>query len=213
MPGGVNLNGVNIDLSQLFGAMGGGMPGGAGGRGRRPMAQQAVECTLEDLFTGARKERRVEGKLYTLEIAAGMKHGTKFNFDDAGVSFVLQQVDHATFTRDGQDLSCTTFPSGLLSIFRGATQQIRMLDGRQVAATFEPFALKATVLGEGMTYRSNGERRKGDLTVYLFVNAAQIVTQVRSWATIVAMLVALYFFLTNPGLVVMAFVGYRVLKG
>lgn len=39
------------------------------------------------------------------QIAAGMKHGTKFNFDDAGVSFVLQQVDHATFTRDGQDLS------------------------------------------------------------------------------------------------------------
>ena len=37
--------------------------------------------------------------------------------------------------------------------------------------------------------------------------------QVRSWATILAMLVALYFLLTNPGLVVMIFVGYRLLKG
>uniref|UniRef100_A0A7S2HTU0 J domain-containing protein n=1 Tax=Haptolina brevifila TaxID=156173 RepID=A0A7S2HTU0_9EUKA len=204
--GGVHMGGgaggAGIPLEQLFSAFAGGMGGmgGAGGGGHRVMQRVVVDCSLEDLYTGARKERKFNGKPFALNLRPGMKHGTKFKFDDDGVCFELRQEEHQLFTREGDDLACSTFPSSPLSLFRGETQQIRTLDNRRVSATFNAFAFKASITGEGMPDKHGN---KGDLTVFLFVNPNELIAQAHSWGWVSLLICGFYLLVAYPSIAMM----------
>jgi len=162
-----------------FAAFAGGMPGMNGSAGRTsrggpspagpgafPQQQQAVAkpppievplaCTLEELFSGATKQRKltrrvwndasgsiqqVEEKL-TIQIKAGWKAGTKVRFDDKGdvlspgapaadIVFVVSETPHATFQRKGNDL-VTWVPVPLADALQpgGCTVAVPTIEGR-----------------------------------------------------------------------------------
>ena len=87
--GAVDLNQV---LNQMFGGgMGGGMGGGGGGGGGGPpMALKHVECTLEELYSGANRTVRHNGKPFRLTIQAGWKPGTKLKFEEDRIAFEVR---------------------------------------------------------------------------------------------------------------------------
>lgn len=78
MPGGININGQNVDLSQLFGGMfGSAVPGST------PAQVHKLECSLEELYSGATKMQKVNGQTYTISVKPGWKAGTKITYDGA----------------------------------------------------------------------------------------------------------------------------------
>ena len=92
-PGGMGGGAAGVDLNELLsqmmggGAGGAGRGGGGGGRGRaRPMTLQRVECTLEELYSGATKRETANNKRFSLTIQPGWKAGTKLNFEDDGAT-------------------------------------------------------------------------------------------------------------------------------
>lgn len=224
--GGIHVGGMGpgggVDLNDLLSGMfGGGMPmGGAGGRGggfQQPMAVREVECSLEELYRGGSKKVRHNGKEFSLPIQPGWKPGTKVKFDEDRIAFEIKQLEHPTFSRVGNDLHCSVFPSSPLSVFTGETQQLRSLDGRNVSVTFGAFAFTASVPREGMPFRSTdatGSRStgKGDLVVHLFFNAYDLLAQAQSWGRIVIMIIAFWLLLNHPMLAMMALMGFRALN-
>lgn len=159
------------------------------------MQRVIVDCSLEDLYSGTRKKKEFNGKPFTLDVRPGMKEGTKFTWDDDGVCFELRQDEHALFSRDGLDLACRTFPSSPMAFFRGETQQIRTLDDRRVSATFGAFALKASIMGEGMPDKHG---TKGNLTVYLFANPNELIAQAHSWGWVTLLIAGFYLLVAYP---------------
>ena len=213
--GGVRMGpgGAGVDLNDLLGGLfGGGVHMGGGGRGggggMRPMAIQKVECTLEELYRGGTKRARHNGKAYELPIQPGYKPGTKIKFDADGIAFELSQAEHATFSRIGNDLHCTVFPSSLLFLFSGETQQLRTLDGRIVEAAFPAFSFTAVIPREGMAFRTTdatGSRTsgKGDLVVHMLANFHDLMAQAQSWARIGLMIAAFWLLLNYPSMAMM----------
>jgi len=217
-PGGMGGGGA-VDLNQVLNQMfGGGMGGGMGGGGGHgpPMAVQPVECTLEELYSGANRTVRHNGKPFRLAIQPGWKPGTKLKFEDDRIAFEVTQADHAVFTRRVNDLHCSVFPS-LTGLVRGETQEIKTLDGRRLRVPFAPFALRAVVRGEGMPYKEadvSGARImcKGELVVHLFADLGEATAQIQSWLRVVMMVAVLWLFLMNPMMGVMLFMGYQALR-
>ena len=75
--------------------MGGGMggrPGGGRGGGAAPRVVRRVECSLEELYCGGRKQEEVNGRRFTLDIQPGWKAGTKINYDDANLTFEVAEI-------------------------------------------------------------------------------------------------------------------------
>jgi DnaJ-class molecular chaperone len=127
----------------------------------------------------------------------------------------------------------------VLGFVRGDSYEVRTLDGRRVSVALAPFAFRNVVSGEGMPYRDNGMRRKGDLTVHLCTRApstwclqcpsqswrltwvvlscvlavanwADVVSSMQSWATVGMYLGGLYLFLTNSTLFI--FLGFILMS-
>ena len=92
------------------------------------------------------------------------------------VAFELAQADHLTFTRAGDDLHATVFPSSPWALMRGETQQVRHLDGRSLAVPLRAWALSARVKGEGMPVKGGGN---GDMVVHLLLNIDDLRSQMR----------------------------------
>ena len=110
------------------------------------------------------------GATIPLQVRPGWKAGTKVTYEEHGVCFQIAQAEHSVFTRTGNDLSCAVFPTSPLSLLRGEAQELRTLDGRSITVNFGAGAFRAVVQGEGMPYKDNGMRRKGELTVYWLAN-------------------------------------------
>ncbi|CAK7901936.1 protein Sis1p [[Candida] anglica] len=140
-----------------FGGFGGGMPGGFGGGHsmRRPEPDTVtlpLPCTLEDLFNGTTKKMKInrkgtsgvkEQQIMEINIKKGWKAGTKVNFANSGdyqpecqarqtMQFVIEEKPHATFKRDGNNLSMSlplTFKESLC----GFTKEVTTIEGRKIS--------------------------------------------------------------------------------
>mmetsp|Transcript_48516 Transcript_48516/g.126782 ORF Transcript_48516/g.126782 Transcript_48516/m.126782 type:complete len:361 (+) Transcript_48516:78-1160(+) len=201
MPGGININGQNVDLSQLFGGMfGGGMPGAAGAgsaSGGKSMQRQDLECTLEELYCGAKKVQTVNGKRFDIDVQPGWKawdgsKGTKISYEDQGVQFLVREQKHERFERYGNDLASVVSCGPLELLLRGSQHEVQTLDRRRVLVRLPPFALSARVPLEGMPYKESDaqgqkQTRKGELVVYLFVCWPELLTQMKSWGSTLGM--------------------------
>ena len=161
---------------------------------------------------------RHNGQPFQLPIQPGWKAGTKVKFEDQRIAFEIADIEHETFSRVGNDLHCTVFPSTPWAFFTGDTQQVATLDRRRINATFAPFALSCTVRREGMPFKSTdatGSRTadKGDLVVHLLLNWSAALQQAQGWGRIAAYIAVFYLLLQNPMLAMMMFFGYRAMTG
>ena len=194
------------------------MPGGmAGGRAQRPMHLSEVECTLEELYRGGNKTVKHRGKPFQLPIQPGWKAGTKIKFEDDGVAFSIKEAEHETFTRQGNDLHCTVFPSSPWSLFTGDTQQVATLDGRRVTANFASMAFTCVVQREGMPFRSKDatgqlSTGKGNLVVHLLCNWGNLLQQAQGWGRILIYILGFWLVLNNPSIAIMLVMGYNAMQ-
>mmetsp|Transcript_18076 Transcript_18076/g.41682 ORF Transcript_18076/g.41682 Transcript_18076/m.41682 type:complete len:209 (-) Transcript_18076:232-858(-) len=180
-----------------MGGMGGvgGIPGGAKGTGANgkgagyaPPESRTIQvdlrCTLEELYTGSCKKRKITRKLLngndeeqtlTIDVRPGWKAGTKITFEQHGnevspgvfqdICFVIVERPHSTFARDGSTLTMRhTVP--LLKALTGFTLSIQTLDGRKVqvpvSGVTQPGSHRV-VAGEG--FPSSKTAGKGDLVI------------------------------------------------
>lgn len=121
----------NIDLSEIFQQMMKGQEMGASQfrqkRSRRPsntkMSTRSythrVPCTLEELAVGATKKVKMtfqnKQKIYSIKLKPGMKGGTKVTFPAKNnipkMVFVIEELPHQYFERQGDDLHYTYYVS------------------------------------------------------------------------------------------------------
>ncbi|KAL7830898.1 hypothetical protein SRHO_G00304000 [Serrasalmus rhombeus] len=119
-----------------------------------------------------------EVKILEVHVDKGMRHGQKITFggeadqapgmEPGDIVLVLQEKEHETFKRDGNDLNMV-HKIGLVEALCGFQFTLKHLDGRQIVVKYpagkviEPGSLRV-VRGEGMPqYRNPFE--KGDLFV------------------------------------------------
>ena len=186
------------DMYGGFGGGGGGMPfGGMGGMPRRhgPPPAQKVEVplnlTLEEIYTGCTKKRKVTRKIVdaasgkamqieeTLEIPvkAGWKEGTRITFEGKGdeipgrpaqdLVFVVRQIPHTRYLRDGDDLVAKMQIPLSKALIAGVTVDIPSLDGRILRIPLREVVYpgyERVVKNEGMPI-SKAPGSKGDLKV------------------------------------------------
>jgi DnaJ-class molecular chaperone len=135
-----------------------------------------VSCSLEQLFRGASKDlpiRRVrrgwkEDVTLHIDIAPGARAGTKYRFPQEGdmrrgcepeeIVFVLSQLTHPRFVRDGDDLA-TTMGISLKESLCGVDRTVVGIDGNDVPVVDCRVLKPGTALvvaGQGMPCRAGG---------------------------------------------------------
>jgi DnaJ family protein B protein 4 len=198
MPGGIfgNLGGMG-GMPGMAGARPRRRGSGRGGTSNRAPPQESgpsevikpLKVKLEDLYMGITKKLRVTRRLLngeqvekTLEIniSPGFKAGTKFRFKGDGnervgaepqdLVFVLEEIPHERFTRDGNDLTTTEKITLLEALTGGITRQVPILDGRRPSVKTPAGVVKpgseTRVPGYGMPIRKQGQvKQHGDLIV------------------------------------------------
>ncbi|XP_016358681.1 dnaJ homolog subfamily A member 2a [Sinocyclocheilus anshuiensis] len=119
-----------------------------------------------------------EVKILEVHVDKGMKHGQKITFggeadqapglEPGDIVLVLQEKDHETFRREGNDLHMT-HKIGLVEALCGFHFTLKHLDGRQIVVKYpagkviEPGSVRV-VRGEGMPHYRN-PFEKGDLFI------------------------------------------------
>jgi DnaJ family protein B protein 4 len=216
MPGGMHFS------SMGGGGFPGGFPGGMGmppgmngaGRGGAPSPggvprQQApavkppaievpLTCTLEELCTGATKQRKLTRRVWneaaggvqqreevlSIDVKPGWKAGTKIRFEDKGdvlapdaaaadLLFTVAEAPHPVFSRRGSDL-VTHVPVTLAEALQpgGCTVAVPTIDGRtrRVHAVGQQLSGGAPMVlpGEGMPV-AKAPGTRGNLVVHLDV--------------------------------------------
>merc|ERR1719221_1767687 len=177
-----------------FGGMGGleeMFHGGGGGRSRRSHVPErccSVSCSLEDMYRGRTRKMKITRKSLTpgrptekvleFKIKPGFKAGTRVTFSGEGdevepgmaenIVFVLREVKHDRFVREGDDLHYEVKVS-LADALCGFTHDIVMLDEKQRIKRLNkktPVSNLTTqvLAGEGMPI-SKRPGSKGDLIV------------------------------------------------
>ena len=178
-----------------FGGMGGGMPFGGSARAPRPARPERVEVplkvTLEELATGCTKKRKVTRKIVdgasgramnvedVLEIPVkpGWKEGTKITFEGKGdevpnrppqdIVFVIHQIPHARFTREGDNLITKVKIPLIKAITAGNTIDVKALDNRILRVPLKEVVkpgYERIVKNEGMP-KSKSPGQKGNLVI------------------------------------------------
>ncbi|KAA8499892.1 DnaJ-like subfamily B member 4 [Porphyridium purpureum] len=172
--------------------------GGARGSNRRSMPMRPskapdievdLELTLEELFTGCQKRRKITRRvldaasnrtmsleeIITIDIKAGYKAGTKIRYEEKGderpgeipadIVFRIQEKPHERFTRDRDDLKHKhTLP--LKEALSGAIVAVETLDGKKFRIQEREVVFpgkKTTLSGYGMPNSKTGQR--GDLII------------------------------------------------
>eukprot|EP01003_Olkasia_polycarbonata_P005257 NODE_479_length_863_cov_373.213759_g395_i1.p2 GENE.NODE_479_length_863_cov_373.213759_g395_i1~~NODE_479_length_863_cov_373.213759_g395_i1.p2 ORF type:complete len:193 (-),score=73.12 NODE_479_length_863_cov_373.213759_g395_i1:254-832(-) len=183
MGGGIRLGGM--------GGMGGmGRMGGMGGmRNRHKGApyQVGLKCSLQDLYTGTTKKRKITRKRLTqhgtlmddtkvleVNVKPGWKAGTKITFEGEGdestttspgdIVFVVEEDSHPLFRRQGDDLHCTV---QLKSDEAKCKVILPFLDGTELVVWDGSRPVKSgmehTIAGKGMPNQKTG--KPGNLVV------------------------------------------------
>eukprot|EP00756_Hemistasia_phaeocysticola_P065484 Hpha_TRINITY_DN8588_c0_g1::TRINITY_DN8588_c0_g1_i1::g.146621::m.146621 len=135
-----------------------------------------VELTLEELYAGCTKKRRIKRKrvrgaavveepseVLEVVVQPGWKAGTKMTFPNEGdethaqmagdVVFVMKEKPHETYVREGNDI----VHRPQLSAAGPQTLCLKTLDGAETTVTLEPHGT-ATLEGKGMPVRKQGQR-------------------------------------------------------
>lgn len=121
----------------------------------------------------------------TVDVAPGMSDGDRIKFDQVAdeavghiagdLIFIINQVRHQHFTRNGDDLS-VSIEISLAEALVGFTKEIKHLDGHSVPITKTDVSYCSEVIkvkGEGMPKKSSnsrsGSKSFGDLYVTLLI--------------------------------------------
>ncbi|XP_023000951.1 dnaJ homolog subfamily B member 1-like isoform X1 [Cucurbita maxima] len=153
--GGSNVDGggKSRGVRNAFSRFPNGTEDGSGAQGRKAAAvENALPCTLEELYKGAKKKMRISRNVYdvsgkfrtveeilTIDIKPGWKKGTKITFPQKGnqepgiipadLIFVVDEKPHGIYRRDGNDL-VVNHELTLLESLTGKTLEFTSLDGR-----------------------------------------------------------------------------------
>ncbi|KAG0454890.1 hypothetical protein HPP92_024182 [Vanilla planifolia] len=157
---------------------------------KAPPIDKRLPCSLEELYTGTTKEMKISreiadisGKMMPIEdilmidINAGMKNGTKIPYypkkeDDvirADIVFIVYEIPHEMFTREGNDL-ITTQKISLAQALKGYTAHLKTLDGRTLTIPISSISsithprYEKVVPGEGMPIAEDPSKR-GNLKI------------------------------------------------
>uniref|UniRef100_A0A6A7G2I6 DnaJ homolog subfamily B member 4 n=1 Tax=Hirondellea gigas TaxID=1518452 RepID=A0A6A7G2I6_9CRUS len=180
------------------GPMGGMRMGGMDpGRRKQPDVLVGLYCTLEELYGGCAKKRKVtrqrlnpdgrttheEEKILTIDVRPGWKAGTKITFpregdehpqaEAADIIFQVQEKPHPRFERKGNNLR-KPIACSLKKALTGFTFNIDTLDGRTIQTRVPPIrecspaGLIHRVPGEGMPL-SKRPNERGDLFLEITV--------------------------------------------
>ncbi|TKY73427.1 DnaJ-like subfamily B member 4 [Spatholobus suberectus] len=168
--------------------------GFGGGAARKAAAvENALPCSLEDLYKGVKKKMKISRNVYdafgksrnveeilTIEIKPGWKKGTKVTFPEKGnqepgvipadLIFVIDEKPHALYRRDGNDLVINQEIT-LLEALTGKTLDLTTLDGRSLMIPLTDIVkpgAEVVVPNEGMPI-SKEPGRKGNLRIKLDV--------------------------------------------
>ncbi|GAV66728.1 DnaJ domain-containing protein/DnaJ_C domain-containing protein [Cephalotus follicularis] len=155
--------------------------------------ENALPCSLEELYKGVVKKMRISRSLYdpsgrmrtveeilTIEIKPGWKKGTKITFPEKGnhepgvipadLIFVVDEKPHSVFKRDGNDLVINQEIT-LLEALTGKTFDMITLDGRNLMIPLTDIVkpgAEVVVPNEGMPI-SKEPGRKGNLRIKIDV--------------------------------------------
>merc|ERR1712137_169662 len=164
--------------------------GGGHGGGQKKDAPFSVQLplTLEELYTGCVKKKKITRKLYDaathkqvpttkvleINVKPGWKTGTKITFSEMGdgrpghtpgdLVFVVQEIPHARFKREKNDLIVTTRVS-LKQALCGTSVMVDTLSGRRLRVNIKDVITPnytKRIAGEGMPVARNPSQ-KGDL--------------------------------------------------
>jgi len=166
---------------------------GFGQRARGPQQAPAIKrqfnCTLEELYKGTTKKMKVTKtimdasgkslpveKILTIQVRPGWKEGTKVTFEKEGderpgqvpadLVFILHEVDHPRFKRQGNDLLYTANIS-LKQALSNPVIEVTTLDDRKLRITLNEVIQpnsKQVIKGEGMPLQKDPSH-KGDLII------------------------------------------------
>ncbi|XP_040987202.1 LOW QUALITY PROTEIN: dnaJ homolog subfamily B member 1 [Juglans microcarpa x Juglans regia] len=179
-------------------------PGGGSGTGFSRKAaplENALPCSLEELYKGAKKKMRISRNVYdasgkfrtmeeilTIEIKPGWKKGTKITFPEKGnqepgfipadVVFVVDEKPHALYKRDGNDLVVNQEIT-LLEALTGKTLDLTTLDGRNLMIPLTDIIKPGAEVifpNEGMPI-SKEPGRKGNLKIKFAVKYPSRLTE------------------------------------
>lgn len=171
--------------------MGDAFGAGVGSKRRRPECVLNLECTLEELFRGGRRDinyvRNVRAgtsgqmaqsnECISIDFKPGWKTGTKITFagkgnedaqtgEAADLVVVIKETPHKFLRRDGDDLVYEVPQISLRSALIGWKVEFVNVDGEKVRLSFDdptaPGSARA-VRGKGMPNQKTGWR--GDLIV------------------------------------------------
>ncbi|XP_047154395.1 dnaJ homolog subfamily B member 1 [Vigna umbellata] len=166
---------------------------GAAAPRKAAAVENALPCSLEDLYKGVKKKMKISRNVYdafgkcrnveeilTIEIKPGWKKGTKITFPEKGnqepgvipadLIFVIDEKPHALYRRDGNDLVINQEIT-LLEALTGKTLDITTLDGRSLVLPLTDIikpGAEVVVPDEGMPI-SKEPGKKGNLRVKLDV--------------------------------------------
>lgn len=162
-----------------------------GGRGRSkkdPPFTLSLPLTLDELYTGCVKKKKITRKLIDsasgkpmdtekvieINIKPGWKTGTKITFSELGderpgripgdLVFVIQEIPHHRFKRERNDLIVTTDVS-LKEALCGTSVMVDTLSGRRLRINIKDIItpnFSKRITGEGMPIAKNPSQ-KGDL--------------------------------------------------
>mmetsp|Transcript_56928 Transcript_56928/g.78932 ORF Transcript_56928/g.78932 Transcript_56928/m.78932 type:complete len:354 (-) Transcript_56928:989-2050(-) len=147
-----------------------------------------VLCSLEENYKGVTKKIKVtrkevdsHGRITTgtkilqIPIKPGMKEGTKFTFHNEGdqspthetqdIIFTLKNKPHATFKRDGDDLS-TVIDLDLKQAVQGARVKVPTIEGKELNILTQPLTeTKQTMTLIGQGFVNSKTKARGNLIV------------------------------------------------
>uniref|UniRef100_A0A0D9WGT3 J domain-containing protein n=1 Tax=Leersia perrieri TaxID=77586 RepID=A0A0D9WGT3_9ORYZ len=158
---------------------------------KAPALEQKVECTLEELCTGCKKEvkysrdvvdkngrisKKEETK--TIRVKPGWKKGMKVTFDGMGderpgclpgdAVFTIAEKKHKVFKRKGNDLVLKA-EVPLVSALTGWSFSFRLIGGEKMSCSFRDEVIfpgyEKVVAGEGMPVAGGENGDRGDLRV------------------------------------------------
>ncbi len=177
--------------------------GGFGGRAEKKSApsQFDLPCTLEQLYTGCTRKMKVTRKVFdgsghsipvekvlTIEVKPGWKASTKITFEKEGderpgeqpadIVFVVKELPHEKFKRDGSDLHYTAKLS-LKDALTNPIVEIPTLEGKKLKVSMNGVVSPSSVHildGYGMPV-SKHPGKKGNLIVHFEVQFPTILSQ------------------------------------
>ncbi|OAY78567.1 dnaJ protein homolog 1-like [Ananas comosus] len=160
-------------------------------RRKLPPVERKIECSLEELCRGSKKEIKVvrdvvakngviakKEETLTIRIKPGWRKGTKITFENMGderpgclaadLVFVIKEKEHPIFKRVGNDLVLKV-EVPLINALTGWAFSFRLLTGEKMNCSFDEEIIypgyEKVIKGQGMPLASEKALARGDLRI------------------------------------------------